>query len=723
MQFVRGVSLLFLPVPAALAQQFTVDTASVPAGAFGYTESAAFGDVDRDGDWDVVFANGGDFGNQQNRMWINLGDAQGGTIGTFADETAARFPAVTDTSRDLEFADYDGDGDLDLHTSNDAQISNQACRFWTNQGGAQGGAIGFYVDETASRWVGLGAFPSSVSPAAVLGSGGFIDWSGESAFADLDDDGDLDLIHTSHGSSYSGNVPIRVFRNDGLGHFSEFNPSGFVAGNLANGNPGLWCEGVQQNNTTVSDGTFCDVTAAITDVDVGDLDQDFDVDFVVDSRNGVPRLFSNRMVQNGGALGFRDTTGAAFPTGFSAVSGRYGQELGDLDHDDDLDLYGINWNATPPTYSDAVYLASAPGAFAAPITVPNSGGGEDGTFIDYDLDGDLDLIASNFDSQDRVHRNDAGVSFPLATGIMPSDSSPSRDVAVADTDADGDHDVMFANDSNQAETYLRNGTLANDVTAPAIDALEQAADRVAGPAPTVVHARLFDNVPHAILRFHQVQLVVTVDGAPQPTVAMLSSGGQVFRGALDGSFVGTVRYRVVATDEHGNTASSAQLQFVGTGTGTQFCFGDGSGTACPCGNASPVGANAGCLNSLALAGALRASGTASVGGDTVQLRASSITNASVLFFQGDTRIAAGAGAVFGDGLRCAGGAIVRLGQSTGAANAAVYPEAGDQAVSVRGGLPPSGGTRTYQAWYRNAAGFCTPSTFNLTNGVEIAWAP
>ncbi|MEY2806172.1 MAG: hypothetical protein RIR65_589, partial [Planctomycetota bacterium] len=33
------------------------------------------------------------------------------------------------------------------------------------------------------------------------------------------------------------------------------------------------------------------------------------------------------------------------------------------------------------------------------------------------------------------------------------------------------------------------------------------------------------------------------------------------------------------------------------------------------------------------------------------------------------------------------------------------------------------GTRTYQAWYRNAAAFCTPSGFNLGNGLEIVWAP
>jgi len=33
------------------------------------------------------------------------------------------------------------------------------------------------------------------------------------------------------------------------------------------------------------------------------------------------------------------------------------------------------------------------------------------------------------------------------------------------------------------------------------------------------------------------------------------------------------------------------------------------------------------------------------------------------------------------------------------------------------------GTRTYQVWYRNAAAFCLPETFNLTNGVEATWVP
>jgi hypothetical protein len=92
-------------------------------------------------------------------------------------------------------------------------------------------------------------------------------------------------------------------------------------------------------------------------------------------------------------------------------------------------------------------------------------------------------------------------------------------------------------------------------------------------------------------------------------------------------------------------------------------------------------------------------------------------------FPGTAQIASGLGTGFGDGLRCAGGSIVRLGTKTNVAGASQYPSGNDQSISVRGLIPLAGGLRTYQAWYRNAAPFCTPSTFNLTNGLQVTWQP
>jgi hypothetical protein len=156
---------------------------------------------------------------------------------------------------------------------------------------------------------------------------------------------------------------------------------------------------------------------------------------------------------------------------------------------------------------------------------------------------------------------------------------------------------------------------------------------------------------------------------------------------------------------------------------TAFCFGDGTGlVACPCGNFGAVGH--GCASSANVAGALlQAAGLASVAADTLVLSGSDMPNSSVLYFQGTTQQGGGAGTVFGDGLRCAGGSIIRLGTANNVAGASQYPELGDQPVSVRGQIPLAGGNRTYQAWYRNAAPFCTSSTFNLTNGLAITWTP
>jgi len=155
--------------------------------------------------------------------------------------------------------------------------------------------------------------------------------------------------------------------------------------------------------------------------------------------------------------------------------------------------------------------------------------------------------------------------------------------------------------------------------------------------------------------------------------------------------------------------------------GTPFCFGDGSGTACPCGNAGAAGN--GCANSLFAAGArLSGQGLASVANDTLSLIGSQMPNSSALYFQGTAPAGSGLGLVFGDGLRCAGGSVIRLGTKFNVAGSSSYPGAGDQPVSVRG-LNAPGDVRHYQIWYRNAAAFCTTDTFNLTNGLGLTWAP
>lgn len=154
-----------------------------------------------------------------------------------------------------------------------------------------------------------------------------------------------------------------------------------------------------------------------------------------------------------------------------------------------------------------------------------------------------------------------------------------------------------------------------------------------------------------------------------------------------------------------------------------FCFGDGTGTACPCGNASAAGAGQGCTSSLGIGAQLAGSGHASVAHDTLVMTCNGLPGTtSALLFQGTTQLAIGAGVVFGDGLRCAGGSIVRLGATLASGGVATWPLSGGPQLGALGGVTANA-VRHYQTWYRNAVPFCSASTFNLSQALSVSWAP
>jgi hypothetical protein len=142
-------------------------------------------------------------------------------------------------------------------------------------------------------------------------------------------------------------------------------------------------------------------------------------------------------------------------------------------------------------------------------------------------------------------------------------------------------------------------------------------------------------------------------------------------------------------------------------------------SGCPCSNSSPI--SNGCGNSSnANGGSLNVSGTASITSDSLVLSGGGMPNGGALYFEGTSF--GYAQTVYGDGLLCVGGSIVRLGVKFNAAGASQHPVAGDPSISSSTGITAPG-VRSYQVWYRDAASYCTPATFNFTNGYAVQWVP
>lgn len=153
-----------------------------------------------------------------------------------------------------------------------------------------------------------------------------------------------------------------------------------------------------------------------------------------------------------------------------------------------------------------------------------------------------------------------------------------------------------------------------------------------------------------------------------------------------------------------------------------YCYGDGSGNGgpdCPCMNNAPPSTGEGCINSLGTGALLTPSGDPSVSNDTLVMTATQYPpNTHGYFFAGTAQVNGGLGIQLGDGLRCIGGQVVRIGKvPPGGSNTLPHP--GDPPLSQQY-MIPAGARRYYQFFYRNPAGPCS-NGFSLSNGVFVIW--
>lgn len=558
---------------AFLFQQFTNVGGVQTPNLGGFTEAAKFGDLDLDGDLDLVYANGGDGNNQQSRLLVNQGNAQNGAIGFYVDTTASQLgPNIAMSTRDVQAVDMDNDGDLDLLFANHSGASPHSNVIFINQGLAQGGTPGvFQLD--MSRYVGIGAAGSSVNPAQkiVTGTfaGGFQDWSSQCDFADVDLDGDMDMYHSSYGFQFNALVMSRLFMNETVasqaGFFREYNPSLAVspAPNLNANSPAGFIEGLQQDNTTNTAGAFHDITNMAIDLEFADLDHDFDVDVFANSRDTRSRFYMNRFVENGANVGheaggarlYRDVT-ATWGLNVSNIGSNYDAELNDLDNDNDVDGYFVNYIGS---LTDGWGLNDGTGVVGALAVVPVSSNDDtEVDFIDYDQDGDLDAFISAFANNDRFYKNQfvetGSVNYTqVSIAFAPGFRSLAADVG--DMDNDGDFDIISAEDAGVNEVLLKNHLNIPEGIAPRVSTPSALAAGFAQSTARRVIAQAFDNTNFEHFRHAAGLLNFTVNGFPHSAPASWS-GGNLWRAEIPGYWFGNITYSFAITDRAGNTGSS-----------------------------------------------------------------------------------------------------------------------------------------------------------------------
>ncbi len=364
------------------------------------------------------------------------------------------FPAMAAES--VAFGDYDGDGDQDLYVTADGP--NRLLRNDT-----AGGIVAF-TDVTSVT--------GTEAPT----------WSTGTGFADLDNDGDLDLYVVSAGPD-----PDVLFRNEGAvgpeGETLFTDVSASAGTTIDRSSAGLAFLDLDRDGLldlyVASSGDdivyrnqggllFDDVAALVGVVPGGDgagvvcadLDADGWVDVFVSNRGGQP---SRLLLNEAGVFDEAAAQGQITATG--AAGGVFA-----LDFDNDLAI-DLLWTASPSDNApqpNALYRNLGTGKLYA--NVAQSAGVADplgwalgGAAGDVDRDGFLDVFVANGGSPKSTpsvlfHNQGDGTFTDAAAALRPAAPPGARGAAFGDIDGDGDLDLVVVSGAGQSNRLYLNHT-------------------------------------------------------------------------------------------------------------------------------------------------------------------------------------------------------------------------------------------------------------------------
>ncbi|WP_367388181.1 T9SS type A sorting domain-containing protein [Lewinella sp. LCG006] len=234
-------------------------------------------------------------------------------------------------------------------------------------------------------------------------------------YGDIDGDGDLDLVSSSHADN-----KVAWYENtNGLGDFSN----------------------IQQLISTTTDGAR-DVFAVDLD---GDLDQDVLVSASLDASTNEYQLL---WFENDGTGTF--TTEHIFETTMEDI---LRINYADVDNDGDMDVICGQENSVL-----ALYKNNGDGTFAPPVVFSETGFAYLTSLevADLDGDGDIDVLASYISDEIIWHENVDGLGDLSVKHIIIEDMPSATAISVADLDGDDDNDVLFASRSSSDVGYFLN---------------------------------------------------------------------------------------------------------------------------------------------------------------------------------------------------------------------------------------------------------------------------
>ena len=394
------------------------------------------------------------------------------------------------------------------------------------------------------------------------------DYTNGVELADLDLDGDVDLLFANGGDYTTPGEPAvsRVFLNRGDGTFEDATQDVLgetpaltrvikVADLDADGGPDIVMGTTYdtQSRLLLADGSggWVDSTAthlpaaglSAGDLELGDVDADSDLDIVIaDWGDGSPRGPGGRVVLwlNDGAAHFTDATADRMPQ--TLVRFSWDLEAVDVDNDWDLDL-AVSCKLCP---SSLLYVNDGAGRFDDVTSgrMPAFSNNYEFAPIDLDADGYLDLVTINDGAKsdagpaEHVFRNDGGRFVDATADWWPTEANPGYDDAVVvglDVESDGDADFLVGSLDGPERVLINDGTglltLAPDVVdaAPSQGTLGLAlADLDGDDRPDLVEAQ--GEVPgHWAEHVYRATDVLEPDTAPPLVRAQIVDGVVVAR--------------------------------------------------------------------------------------------------------------------------------------------------------------------------------------------------